>query len=256
MPVLCYNVVTYQSITAMQIQFLRIIFLVFCYANIALAQNERTTGMSFSGGFMTDSQGNIIKSGAGNNMPEGTPYLTEEWRKGHVIITGVRGFDLQRVRFNIVQNRLEYEYRGNTYEPMVSYRQFSINDMGDDGNVIIRNFKADFPAIDAQNQDTFYEVLYDGKVKLLRHYFVRINDYAEPLTMTKIKRFTKVVSLYIYDPQKQTFIKIPKKREALLSVFESKKEAITKFMKDAKIWKIIDENTFARVCAYYDSITT
>ncbi len=203
--------------------------------------------------YLSDFNGSIIKPGKSNNDVTGTPYLNEVWRSGTVITTQGKRFEVEKMRFNIAQNRVEYEHNANAYELTIPYQSFSINEVADDGSLIERTFQNNFPAVETQNEKTFYEVVYNGDTKLLRHYKIRVNEYAEPGSMIRTKRFTKVPSFYIYQPGKKELTKISKKKQDLLTVFDDKKELVEQFMRENKIRKNASESDIVMVCKFYDS---
>jgi hypothetical protein len=203
--------------------------------------------------YLTDFNGTLIKPGKANNDVMGTTFLNELWSRGKVVNLQGKEFEVEKMRFNIAQNRIEYEVNGQAYELTIPYRAFSISESTDDGSMIDRNFKNNFPSVETQSEKTFYEIVYDGDAKLLRHYKIRVNEYAEYGSMVRTKRFTKVSSLYIYHPNKKTLTKISKKKQDLLEVFDDKKEAVEQFMRDSKIKKNISESEVVTLCKFYDS---
>jgi hypothetical protein len=202
--------------------------------------------------FLVGVNGSILKPNKTNEGIEGTPYLVEDWLKGHVVSDQNKQFSVQKMKFNVLQNRVEYEQNDVTYEPAFKYGAFVIEKPNNDGSLESVQFKSGFPAVGALPSETFYEVLYDGKSKLLRHYFVRINEYAEPLSTIKIKRFTKVTTLYVYHPQKNTMTKITKNRDEMAAVFDDKSGLMTKYIMDKKIRKNLSEEALIDFCKLYD----
>jgi len=205
-----------------------------------------------SSSYLSDYNGSILKPNKSFEGVQGSPYLSEDWCKGQVINTQDKQFEVAKIRYNILQNRIEYELNGSIFEPTIACKEFVLYENPGDGSQVIRRFRTHFPATETQRENMFYEVLYDGKAKLLRYYTIRINEYAEPMTTTKIKRFTKVSSLFIYHPTKHTVVKISKAKEDLLAVFDDKKENIEQFMSDNKIRKNANEEAIIKVCQFYD----
>jgi hypothetical protein len=201
--------------------------------------------------YLSDANGNILKPGKSSDIV-GTPYLNELYSRGKV--TNMKGivFEVERMRFNIAQNRVEYEFNGNAYELTIPHQSFRVTESTNDGVIVDRTFRNNFPAVEAQNEKSFYEVVYDGDTKLLRHYKIRIDEYAEPGSMTRTKHFNKIPSFYIYHPSKKTLTRISKKKEDLLEVFSDKKELVEQFMLEKKIMRKVSEDEILSVCMFYD----
>ena len=109
--------------------------------------------------------------------------------------------------------------------------------------------------IDENTDKTFYEVLHDGQTKLLAKTFVRINEYAEPLSTNRVKRFAKVVVLYLYLPTTNQLVKIKKDKKSVLEAFNSSTDALTQFVSEKKL-KLRSEKEIITLCSYYDTLAS
>jgi hypothetical protein len=199
---------------------------------------------------LTDSQGFLIKPANRDNV-QGSPYLSEDWSAGTLNISAEKKFKLSRLRFDALLNRVEYQYEEKVYEPTVAFNEFTIQLSDGSGS---KTFRRGFPATDETTEKTFYEVLYDGKAKLLRKTHVRINDYAEPLSTVRVKRFAKVQVLYLYDTQTSQLTKLEKKdKKNILAVLSSKKEQLSQFLEEQKL-KPNSEGNIIKLLAYYDTL--
>jgi len=93
---------------------------------------------------------------------QGTPYLFDEWTPGSAISeTGNTYADLKLkydIRFNQVIFLSTDEKPMGFAQPLNS---FVINNM---------HFSKGFPPVDLQTGSTFYQLLTDGKVKLLKYF--------------------------------------------------------------------------------------
>ena len=204
--------------------------------------------------YLTDQSGSMIRLNKNLDGVQGSPFLLEEWSKGEIFNPEGKVFRVERMRFNIAQNRIEYESGSQIYELVVPYSKFIINQANGDGTYIPRTFLLGFPSIDSQNAKTFYEVLYNGETKFLRHFKIIVNEYAEPLSVTRIKRFRQITALYVYQHQQNAILKISKGRPELVSLFVDKADLIQKYMDENHFKKKMNENDIIKVCTYYDSL--
>ena len=208
--------------------------------------------MNSQSSYLSDFSGSIIKANKANEDAQGSMYLNDVWCPGQIVNMSGKQFDIARMRFNVLLNRVEYEMSGNVYELTIPYKEFSIYLPAEDGTFKVKHFKNNFPASEQQTPKSFYEIVYDGQVKVLRHHKIRISEHAEPLSLVRVKRFNKSSSLYIYHPQKNTVTRISKRKADLLGVLDDKKGAVEEFMKSAKIKKNISEGDVVKVCLFYD----
>lgn len=202
--------------------------------------------------YLTDSNGAILKQSKVNDDVQGSQYLNDVWATGQVITPQGKVLDVEKMKFNLIMNRIEFETGGRVFELTIPCQTFKINLPSDNGSIVSHTFKSNFPKIDLQNERSFYEVLYDGESKLLKLHKIRVSDYAEPGSMTRTKHFTKVSILYIYHPQKKILTPVSNKRAELLSIFSDQKESIEKFLIDNKIKKKPSDGALMLVCQFYD----
>ncbi len=209
----------------------------------------------FSGSsFLSDHNGSVLKPNKNNDGVQGNPYLTEDWCKGQIENrTGIK-MDVEKLRFNIVQNRVEYEFNKQVYELAIPCIRFTIQLPSENGRVSPHLFQSNFPAVDDQNGTTFYEVTYNGKCKLLKLHKVIMSEYAEPLSINRIKRMRKIAVFYIYTPVKNRIVKFNKRSGELESIFEDKKVEINEFIKNQKIRKKLTDTDIEKICSFYDSL--
>ena len=201
-----------------------------------------------------DDRGVLIRANRYNDV-QGTPYLNEDWQSGLLKVSAEKSFRLSKMRFNALQNQVEYQYLENVYEPTTEFDSFILNDRNDEGQVQERHFKKGFAAIDENTDKTFYEVLHDGQTKLLAKTFIRINEYAEPLSTNRVKRFAKVVVLYLYLPTTNQLVKIKKDKKSVLEAFNSSTDALTQFVSEKKL-KLRSEKEIITLCSYYDTLAS
>jgi hypothetical protein len=204
--------------------------------------------------YLSDFNGTPITASKANEEVKGSPYLNDLWASGQIFTEDNKKLDVERMRFNILLNRVEYDVNGRVYELVSPCHVFMIYLPTDDASVRMHMFRKGFPPIDKQNSKTYYEVVYNGKVKLLRLYQIRVTEHAEPLSLTSIRRYGKVSSLYVYHPEKNITIKAPKRITEMASLFDDKREEMEKFVQENEMKKSISEENLLRLCQYYNSL--
>src|SRR5665213_2169032 len=119
---------------------------------------------------------------------QGTPYLFDDWMAGSVITETGNTYANLKLKYDIRFNRVVF--LDNDERPMVfaqPLNSFVINNM---------RFAKDFAPIDLQTTSTFYNVLADGKVKLLK-YFRKVIEERQSYGAPTEKKYRQSQYYYI-----------------------------------------------------------
>src|SRR5471030_420071 len=109
---------------------------------------------------LTDVKGVDVKES--DPEVQGTPYLFDDWMPGLVITETGKTYANLKLKYDTRSNQIIF--LGNDDKPMnfaEPLNSFVINNM---------RFAKGFTPVDLQTSSTFYEVLADGKVKLLKYF--------------------------------------------------------------------------------------
>lgn len=97
---------------------------------------------------------------------EGSPYLKDEWSRGNVKAKhNGKTYELAKMRYDTYKDELEYEENQKSYRFSSEITEFTTT------SGVFRN---NFPAYESLSGRNFYQVLYDGKVKLLKRTVTKI----------------------------------------------------------------------------------
>jgi hypothetical protein len=182
---------------------------------------------------------------------KGSAYLFEKWQIGTITNENGKSQDVKNMNFNCFQNQFEYEVEDLIYTPINKYGEFSVIELSENKEIKNRIFRNGF--IDNLEYKTYFEVLYDGATKVLQKYNIRVDEYAEPLSLTRLKRFTKITQLYIYNIDNKKLIKIKKDKKTLLLVFEKKADVLEKYISENNL-KLKTEAEVIQLCTFYDTL--
>lgn len=130
-----------------------------------------------------------------NPAPEvsGTPFLTDDWRVGAVIVNSNRRFDSVKIRLNLLTQEVHILTNSNNE---IALAKGYIKEILWPGR---NRFQSGFPAVDNQDQDNFYEVLSEGKLWLL-HSVRRVITERKDAMSTQVERsYTTFTDDYLYD---------------------------------------------------------
>ena len=223
------------------------------FAEDAMAQSSRyVANYNNAQQFMEDVMGRPIYLRVEYNV-EGTPFYPEEYYRANIYIKNGRIYTGVFVKFNLQENLVLYKLsEGTEMSATTAIKRILFTDTSQGWimhNVIFEN---GFPPVDNQNENTYYEVLDSGKVKLLKYHAVKFTDkkYYGQASITRI--FDQTETYYVCLPG-GIMKKIEKGKEAFLSLFTDKKAEISKYIEGQKL-KCRKENDWKKAIAYYNSL--
>jgi hypothetical protein len=190
-----------------------------------------------------------------NYNVEGSPFYPEEYYLAIVFVKNGKKYNDVRVKFNLQENLLLFKLPDGTEMSAVTpVNKIIFTDTSEGGMMLNRVFENGFASIDKQNEQTYYEVLDSGKVKLLKCYSVSYDDrkYYAQASITRVFLQKEKYYIRLMDG---TMRKIGKGAAALLSLFTDKKNELQKFISEKNL-KCRKENDWRKVIAYYNSLFT
>lgn len=201
-----------------------------------------TQGMSNAGSVLQDVNGKPILS---NNYVEieGNPYLPEQWTVGSIKLKNGAVINYNALRYNMASGELEFQRNDQA---------FILTNPFDEFTLINATFRKGFPAIDGQSNNSFYEVLHDGKLKLLCFKNAVMYEEKPYNSATKIKKFLHNTYYYLYKTD-GTMVKVKKDKKAILAILSDKSSQLEEYFKKENI-KIKEWSDVANVLAYYEKL--
>ncbi|AEI48701.1 hypothetical protein Runsl_2289 [Runella slithyformis DSM 19594] len=191
--------------------------------------------------FLQDINGRPMFEG-GYTEIEGSPYLNDAWSRGSVKAkNNGKTYELAKMRYDLYKDELEYEENQKPYRFSKEITEFSTND---------GVFRSGFPAIDPLTDRNFYQVLYDGNVKLLKHTSVRIQTEKLYGSATQTKRFMKDEALYLF--KNGAITRLKKDKKTLLEALGDKQAELETFIKEQKL-KLSKDEDILRVVEKYEA---
>jgi hypothetical protein len=111
----------------------------------------------------TGLSGTLIQGTSDSQMQ--APYIFKEWYPGTIRTTADKVVDGVIMRYDLVKDIIEYRQGSDIYSLSGGVKEFSIPT-----NTDLYIFKNGYPAVDQQSPSSFYRVLYEGNVTLLKRY--------------------------------------------------------------------------------------
>jgi hypothetical protein len=182
---------------------------------------------------------------------DGSPYLFKEWKSGS--ITDMSGFVTENlmVRYDTYRDEVQFMREGKTLVAS-TVREFKFQYLDQESQSISHlTFRNGF-RIEGFNERNFFQVIYDGEVKVLRKIktvFTQetVNNYG---TNEVVKKFTTSETDFLWKDGQA--IKLGKNRKGLLSHFGDHEEALKSLVKKNKL-SVSKDSDLKVIMAEYES---
>lgn len=197
--------------------------------------------------------GNQIVAGAYTNY-ENTPYVPADWLPGTLVTPTGQRYAVGLLRYNADLDQPEYQLGEQVFRPKFAVRQIVL---GDSAKAGVRRFVNGFPAVDQQTPASFYELLHDGKTKLLKRTKAVLLDVTSYNSATKQKRFDFNETYYVArpgaTPSGAAPVRVKRDKKSLLEVFADRGAQVEEFLAREKL-KLRSWDEVAKVLRFYDGL--
>ena len=174
---------------------------------------------------------------AGNTF-SGSPFFNDEWEKGYVRLTDNRIAPDLSLKFNAYTGQI-YLQRDN--QALVIDKTIPVAEFGltEDGKV--RVFRKGFPPVGDYSINTYYEVMAEGKLTLLRLHAKRIVEKRD-LNHVPVQEMTNAEFWYVSDAGKGRIAEVKHNKNALLEALPAQADAIKAIILEKKLKMKSDED--------------
>lgn len=192
--------------------------------------------------FIDDINGRPFSSRGAEDV-EGSPFLFQEWNWGAVKFkSGQYAKDLS-LQFNLHRNKLYFQRNGQVLEFVQPVTEFMMGQVIDYDSVAVI-YRNGYPVTDKTNEETFFELLADGKLQLLKYNSKTIRVF-KGYNQPEKKTFEDLSELYLFRPDGK-MIKIKKDKESFLQALPEQAAKIEELIGSKKI-KMKNESGLARL---------
>ena len=191
--------------------------------------------------------GNIlrIKKANGDDVV-GNPYLLDVWTVGNVKFTDSTYAANKELKYDILENLLVVRGDGdveNTFKDPVS--EFTLSVPGK-----VRLFKNGFTGVSNISHETFFEVLYNGKFKLLKREVKSIVESKGYNTATVTRKIEGVTTYYIAKPDNSVVL-VKNNEKSILAAMG--KPELSQYVKENKL-NLKNEEDIIKLLTYFSSL--
>ena len=193
------------------------------------------------------SQGtNIIRAKKSDPDVTGSPYLSDKWEKGKVVFDDGSMVSFESLKYDALEEVLVIkgsDEEDNTFTDPI--RGFYLNLSG-----VNKYFKNGFSGNNGISKKTFFEVIWDGKTKVLKRNMKSVIESKGYNTATVTK---KIETSSYYYLTKGDLIAIPIKNNEKSVLAALNRPELSKYIKENSLDLKKDED-LGKLLAYYDSL--
>jgi hypothetical protein len=181
----------------------------------------------------------------------GSPYVINTWSDGVIYFTSGRVANQFKIKFDSYKNQVVLQFNGSSFVTESKIRQFTIYTKGarDRDSMV---FRKGFPVTNRANEETFYEVLIEGKATLLLLHYKHVTEESEIASKIIRRRIRDEDQHYLL--MNGVMSELPSDRQLVPETFPSaQQEALKKYISDESL-KFFKSEDFRKLVRYYNSL--
>ena len=221
-----------------------------CFIAISQARTTATGTYNQSLELMTDVSGKPMYLKVNYNI-DGSPFYPEDYYRASLYTRGGKVYEGINVKFNMMDNLLVMKLDDET--ELVAVSPITRVLFTDSVRIGMLNtvFEKGFPPVGQQTEQTYYEVLDSGRVKLLKQRSATYTDKKDYGQASITRVFEIKESYFLFFDGKMN--KLTGGKDGLLALIPEKKEELNQYLVDNNL-KCRKENELSLAIAFYNSL--
>lgn len=204
-------------------------------ASFAIAQNDRPASKLSDGEF---------------DAVRGSPFLQEDWADGVVRFTSGRIVSQFKIKFDCARNRLMLQFGGSSFATESKISSFTVYTKSNNGKDSMV-FRKGFPNTDVSTDETFFQVLLQGRTTLLRLVQKNIVEEKDLLGSNKRRYFEEDEHYYLL--KDGTMIRLPEDKNDVAQSFPDKAAALQEFISKQQL-RMKSAGDFIKLAGKYNEL--
>lgn len=201
-------------------------------------------------GVMTSNQGTPFTSQVYAEV-NGSPYLASKWATGNVALKSGEIYKSVEIKYDQVGDQLLFKAdNGDSLLFAQPVHEFELP-VTEKGKTTNSNYRNGFPAVNGNTAINFYEVINDGKVKILKRTKKNIQSHKDYSSANMINDINTNITYYILKDNAMILIKPGSK--TILDALSDKSAEVGKYIKDNNLDARQDAD-LGKIFAYYNSL--
>lgn len=182
---------------------------------------------------------------------QGTAFLNSDWLIGSFTLVNNKLYKDVNLKYDVVQDKIFLRgAKGEQISMLDKVKDFTLN-YPTEVEVVNRYFRCGYSNIPGTRADSYFEVLADGKVQLLKRTSKIIQENKEYNSATITKSFYETIKYYLFNEGKATLIK--KDKKSILTALNTKQPELETYIKDNKL-NLKNDEDLAKLITYYNTL--
>lgn len=194
-------------------------------------------------------------TGTNNDPPiyndvSGSPYVVRDWSEGVIRFSSGRVTDQFKIKFDCITNRLMLLFKGSSFASESKVKEFVLYikpGAGKDSMI----FRKGFPLTKKANEETFYQILAEGKTSLLCLHIKQITEEQQIASKVIYRRIRDEQEYYLLKDGTMTLL--PSDKSSIIEMLNDQSDKIQQFINVQQI-KFRNAEDFRKLIVYYNSL--
>ncbi len=184
------------------------------------------------------------------NDVSGSSFLIKDWSEGVIRFSSGRVSTQFKLKFDCVKNQLNLQFGGSTFATESKVKEFVIyTKNGNTRDSMI--FRKGFPAADKGNEETYFQVLVEGKAMLLCLHLKHIAEEQQLASKVVYRRITDQEIYYLLKDGKMT--ELPNDKFLIVEKFPEHAEHMRKYISEQQL-KFRNAPDYVKLIVYYNTL--
>jgi len=182
---------------------------------------------------------------------KGSPYFLDSWNKGIIVQANGQSYKDVELKYDQLEDELIFrDQQGRELGFAIPVKEFKINYISD-GSPKSALFRNGFEPFKGSTEKNYYEILYDGPVKLAKKNVKRIEQYREYNSAVTTKSVIERVKYYFYTTNQLKEFKRDVKSIQL--AFGEKSPTVLKYIDENKL-DLKKDDDLVKIFSFFSTI--
>ena len=183
----------------------------------------------------------------------GSPFFNPVYKFCKIVLTNDRKFIGIQTKINLAAQETVFITANGieAYMPAGMVKEITYADTSADGVILLYRFQTGFPAVDKQNNNTFYQVLVEGHINLLKLTTKYLTEQKNELSGEIMRLFETYEDYYLF--AKDSMKRIKKDKNFILGELADNQEAVADYIRANKL-NLKNQAGLVQLFSFYNSL--
>jgi hypothetical protein len=200
---------------------------------------------------LSDIKGDALKDNVYIEV-EGNPYLFNDWVNGTIVLAGNQSIPAP-LKFDICTNQVLFQNKaGETLALKSKITSFTLDNTNtENSDLKPMVFVNGYPATAKQTESSYYQLVGDGKTRLLKFYRKSIDEQRAYASATTIRSFKYFQVYYVF--KNNQLIEVQPNKKSITKVLDEHPAQLEVYLKDHNI-SLKSDADLQKLFTWYNSL--